>query len=358
MSAVGVRDARAGAAEGREGAAVAGEQVAALPGKETDHPLKIPDLLARLEQQIADGHVWTPPDDNAIDTFRSIVDLMSSAPLSDIRAVQALPSRFEARARAAEAAGRDEEAQRFLAWAQALAAEPGVSASQTADVARDSPEANAPREPPAREEAVAGTSPPTTVADTTRKRRDQEAPAASAPPPRSPSADGLQPMARPAAGPSLSPDMLALLLRRGEAMQRLGDISAARRLYGRAAVAGSARAATAMGKTFDPFYLGQIGARGVTPDPDSAAGWYRKAIAMGDPDAESRLRELGRGPATAPPPNARAATRSARARLLAVAPKPAKTVPEQCRAIIMKAGLGEDPTAAELSYLRQGCGPR
>src|SRR5690348_5546018 len=107
--------------------------------------------------------------------------------------------------------------------------------------------------------------------------------------------------------------MLALLVRRGEAMQRLGDISAARRLYGRAAEAGSARAATRMGETFDPFYLGQVGARGVAPEPDSAADWYRKAIAMGDPDAESRLRELGRGPVAAPPPSAPAAAGSERA---------------------------------------------
>lgn len=378
LSAAGTQDARAGAADGRDGAAAAGSHVATVPGGKTDHPRKIPDLLARLEQQIADGHVWTPPDGNAVDTFRSLADLMANAPLSDIRAVQALPSRFEARARAAEAAGRGEEAQRFLTWAQALADKPGVSADQTADAARGSPEANAPSEPSAREEAVAGPSPPggadsrggkgdaagagTDGASTPAppaagigERRDQEAHAASAPPPQSSGADGLQPMAR-SAGPSLAPDMLALLVRRGEAMQRLGDISAARRLYGRAAEAGSARAATRMGETFDPFYLGQVGARGVAPEPDSAADWYRKAIAMGDPDAESRLRELGRGPVAAPPPSAPAAAGSERARSAPVAHKLAKAVSEDCRAITVKAALGEEPTAAELSYLRQGCG--
>ena len=99
LSAAGTQDARAGAADGRDGAAAAGSHVATVPGGKTDHPRKIPDLLARLEQQIADGHVWTPPDGNAVDTFRSLADLMANAPLSDIRAVQALPSRFEARPR-------------------------------------------------------------------------------------------------------------------------------------------------------------------------------------------------------------------------------------------------------------------
>jgi hypothetical protein len=65
-----------------------------------------------------------------------------------------------------------------------------------------------------------------------------------------------------------------------------------------------------MGETFDPFYLGQIGAHGVAPDLDSAASWYRKAIAIGDRIAESRLRELGREPAAAPPPSAPVASAS------------------------------------------------
>jgi len=250
-------------------------------------------------------------------------------------------------------------------------------------MARGRPEADAPPKSPSDDAAIAETPPPdqsgtrtgesdtktgadgasppapapaspAAVAAATAERRDPGAPPASAPAPQPPGADGV---AR-AAEPSRSSDMVALLLRHGEAMQRLGDVSAARRFYGRAAMAGSAQAATAMGEMFDPFYLGRIGARGVAPDADSAARWYRKAIELGDPNAESRLRELGREPVAAPPPSAPAATHVARAPPLPVNRKLAETVSGDCRAITLKAELGEEPSAAELSYLRQGCGRR
>jgi TPR repeat protein len=67
------------------------------------------------------------------------------------------------------------------------------------------------------------------------------------------------------------------LLSRGDAMLSLGDISAARLLYERAAALGSARAATAVGKTFDPAFLAAIHASVLRPDPAAAASWYRKA---------------------------------------------------------------------------------
>jgi TPR repeat protein len=91
---------------------------------------------------------------------------------------------------------------------------------------------------------------------------------------------------------AVAPLDLTLLLSRGDAMLELGDISAARRLYERAAALGSARAATAAGKTYDAAFLASIHARGIVPDPAAAADWYRKAIALGDREAAERLARL------------------------------------------------------------------
>jgi hypothetical protein len=93
----------------------------------------------------------------------------------------------------------------------------------------------------------------------------------------------------PVAGPPLD---LTLLLSRADAMLALGDISAARRLYERAAALGSARAATAAGKTYDPAFLASIGVQGIVPDQATATEWYRKAAALGDREAADHLAKL------------------------------------------------------------------
>jgi TPR repeat protein len=87
-----------------------------------------------------------------------------------------------------------------------------------------------------------------------------------------------------------------MLLQRGDELLSNGDISASRLLYERAASAGSARAMTALGKTYDPLYLDQAGVRGLRPDPTIAAAWYQKAAAMGDVEAASRMARLSAGP--------------------------------------------------------------
>jgi TPR repeat protein len=72
-------------------------------------------------------------------------------------------------------------------------------------------------------------------------------------------------------------------------MASIKDISAARKYYEYAANAGSARAATSLARTYDPDFAARLGLR---PDPVMAAHWYRKAAALGNPDAEARLRIL------------------------------------------------------------------
>jgi TPR repeat protein len=85
---------------------------------------------------------------------------------------------------------------------------------------------------------------------------------------------------------------LTLLLSRGDAMVALGDVVAARLLYQRAAALGSARAATAVGKTYDPRFLASIHASGIAADRTVAAAWYRKGAASGDTEGADRLAGL------------------------------------------------------------------
>ena len=99
----------------------------------------------------------------------------------------------------------------------------------------------------------------------------------------------------PPAVATLSTDMLQLLLRRGDAMLALGDLSSARLLYARAASAGDARGAIGVAKTYDPSVLSQIGGRGIKADSATAAVWYRKALELGDASAAARLRLLDQG---------------------------------------------------------------
>jgi TPR repeat protein len=64
------------------------------------------------------------------------------------------------------------------------------------------------------------------------------------------------------------------------------DISAARKFYEYAANAGSARAATALARTYDPNFANQLGEVGLRPDPVLAAVWYRKAAELGGQPAQ------------------------------------------------------------------------
>ena len=72
-------------------------------------------------------------------------------------------------------------------------------------------------------------------------------------------------------------------------------------MYDRAASAGFAHAATAMGKTYDATVLAGIGVVGLSPDPAQAALWYRRGVSLGDDEARTRLQSLPpvTGPAAA-----------------------------------------------------------
>jgi TPR repeat protein len=77
-------------------------------------------------------------------------------------------------------------------------------------------------------------------------------------------------------------------------MLRLGDVSAARMLFVRAAELGIGIAALKVADTYDPAFLAEHNLRGIKADPVEAETWYRKAQAMGEPQAEEHLKSLER----------------------------------------------------------------
>jgi curved DNA-binding protein CbpA len=71
-----------------------------------------------------------------------------------------------------------------------------------------------------------------------------------------------------------------------------GDIQAARILLQPAAEARDARAALALGSTYDPIVLAILPAHGVAADVSLALDWYKKAQELGSREAQQRLRLL------------------------------------------------------------------
>jgi TPR repeat protein len=69
----------------------------------------------------------------------------------------------------------------------------------------------------------------------------------------------------------------------------LGDISGARRFLVRAAEGGSGPAAQALAETYDPRLLRERGVVGLAPDRAAALAWYRRAAALGAPEAAARI---------------------------------------------------------------------
>jgi hypothetical protein len=94
---------------------------------------------------------------------------------------------------------------------------------------------------------------------------------------------------------ALDRDEIATLYRRSEELISQGDIAGGRLLLTRAAEAGDARSALALGATYDPAVLGKLGVLGVKPDAEKARTWYAKASEFGSAEAVKRLEVLAQG---------------------------------------------------------------
>ena len=82
------------------------------------------------------------------------------------------------------------------------------------------------------------------------------------------------------------------LIRRGKNLLNDGDFAAARVLFERAANAGSADAALALGSTYDPNVIKRLGAIMVKSDVEKARQWYQLAVDRGSAAASLQLANL------------------------------------------------------------------
>jgi hypothetical protein len=95
-----------------------------------------------------------------------------------------------------------------------------------------------------------------------------------------------------AARPGPDHEQIELLIERSQKLLTEGEVGAARALLQHAGEAGDARAALALGGTYDPIILAILQARGVAADVSSARDWYKKASDLGSQEAQERLRLL------------------------------------------------------------------
>jgi hypothetical protein len=82
------------------------------------------------------------------------------------------------------------------------------------------------------------------------------------------------------------------LIAHGRKMIEVGYLAGARGYFKRAAEAGSAEAAIALGDTYDPDFIAEIDARGIPGDLAEARSWYERAKTLGSPVADERISEL------------------------------------------------------------------
>ncbi len=159
-----------------------------------------------------------------------------------------------------------------------------------ADVQMPPPVADTPKQDPLRTPAAAGLLLQHGLTEANAAQPPADAMPVAVPPPVAapPSSDaGTQNVSLP-----LDADEIAMLLKRGKDAFSTGDLAAARLLLRRAAEAGSAEAALALGATFDPLVIRRLGAIGAAPDAAQARQWYQKAVALGSPTASAPLAQL------------------------------------------------------------------
>jgi hypothetical protein len=258
-------------------------QVPASPGSQTDPEME--GFLLKVEQQIVAGHISSPANDNAMDTWRRVIERAYTGTSESLNAVAHFAARERKRAADESSAGRSNVSDDLNVFVElaglltnAVITPTGPSSQVVAPATEQSdslPVATSATDS-ARSSAASGSVPVQPA------KLEPESPASE------PSSVVLvvRPADPPTIAPSLRQEPLAVVYAdRGDQMLASKDISAARKLYEYAANAGSARAAIALARTYDPSFLRQLGAIGVKPDPGLATTWYRKAAALGDRDA-------------------------------------------------------------------------
>jgi TPR repeat protein len=79
---------------------------------------------------------------------------------------------------------------------------------------------------------------------------------------------------------------------KGQEQLERGNVQPARLYFQRAAEAGLAQSALALGATYDPEELVKLKVVGLQPDLAAARRWFEKARELGAAEAADRLRRL------------------------------------------------------------------
>jgi hypothetical protein len=114
-----------------------------------------------------------------------------------------------------------------------------------------------------------------------------QAPMTQAPMPQAPMPQAPMPQVK-----RMDAQELATLMKRAKDMLAMGDIPVARLLLERAAEGQDANAALLLARTYDPAVLGTSDVRNITPEPDKARAWYKRAAQLGSAEAQQRLAQL------------------------------------------------------------------
>ena len=237
------------------GALLAGSPCLAADEAVKDHPAAQADqdidaLLRKIEQQISAGHAMYPSGDCAIDTWKQVLQLATTTDSPKVRTALAdFATHMRGRAVDEMTAGKNTVANNMNIFA--VQASHIVWHTAPADNSRT---------------ATSRPVPPNelTVASPTWHDPPKVEPLASAvplppPPPASKPGPDAGQTAQTSAVPldlNLPPEQLRLAAdlyaSRGDEMLAANDVPAARKFYGYAAMAGSARAAVALAETYNP----------------------------------------------------------------------------------------------------------
>jgi hypothetical protein len=97
---------------------------------------------------------------------------------------------------------------------------------------------------------------------------------------------------RQSSRPPLRPAQERAILNKAAVLINANNVASARLLFEYAANRGSAKAALAMGQTFDPAFFRTAEIIGLRPDPQKAKAWYKQAADLGNKEALNRLSAL------------------------------------------------------------------
>ena len=250
---------------------------------------QIAALISQIEAAIAVGNI-AAPDKPAATSFLS--DALALEPLASPAGtgmIRDLPSVLKQRAQQERTQGHWQTSVNFEAFADLVstmtAANHHTPPSPPNPPPNPLPGANAPLAVATGKPSALG------LAYVVNKPPEAEAPLLLPVTPKRPVAT---PQSDTPQQPTLAPAVITELLRRGDALIAIGDISGARRFYTLAAQNNSAEAALKLGDTYNPGFLAQHGTEGLLPDMRAARTWYQKAAEFGNEDAKTRITALAR----------------------------------------------------------------